>query len=333
MRLDPTLVGKRVTLRRALPGQTGPTGGPAMTDVVGRVLAFESGSVLVERRDGELVRVHVHELVSGRVIPEGARRRRTRPAGLVDPEELAAICTRGWPPVESEPLGDWLLRAASGFTARANSVAVHGDPKTTDADALARITAFYRARSLPPRAQVIVGSPWEPVFAASGWTSNPDGPDGAVVQVADLGEALRAAGPADPDVQVRDHADDDWVGLYRRADGVDPATARRVLEGPPRAGFVRLGDPPVAIARVAVTGEWAGIGCVEVAPAYRRQGMARRVVDAALRWAGERDADKAYLQVARAPAASGTKDGETALALYAPYGFTDHHEYRYLVSN
>ena len=98
--------------------------------------------------------------------------------------------------------------------------------------------------------------------------------------------------------------------------------ARAVLEGPEQVAFVSIGEPTVAIGRIVVTGEWAGIACVEVVPDARRQGLAKRIVDTALAWAVEHGADKAYLQTMRS--------NDAALALYAPYGFVDHHDYRYL---
>lgn len=45
--------------------------------------------------------------------------------GVVDLELLAA---RGWRGTEEDRLGTWLLRAAGGFTGRANSALVAGDP-------------------------------------------------------------------------------------------------------------------------------------------------------------------------------------------------------------
>jgi ribosomal protein S18 acetylase RimI-like enzyme len=119
---------------------------------------------------------------------------------------------------------------------------------------------------------------------------------------------------------VTSSAGEDWLRLYPRAE--DPVVARAVLEGPRTVGFVSIGAPAVAIGRVVVTGEWAGVSAVEVVPERRREGLARRVVDTALAWATAHDADKAYLQTMR--------DNAAALALYAPYGFVDHHEYRYL---
>ena len=60
---------------------------------------------------------------------------------------------------------------------------------------------------------------------------------------------------------------------------------------------------------------------MEVQPGRRREGLARRVVNALLAWGAERGARSAYLQT--------TPDNPAALALYAPYGFVTHHRYRY----
>ncbi len=45
--LGPHVVGQRVVVRRVLPGETGPSGGPALTDVLG---VCESWSAGVARR-------------------------------------------------------------------------------------------------------------------------------------------------------------------------------------------------------------------------------------------------------------------------------------------
>jgi N-acetylglutamate synthase len=313
MTIDRDSTGQRVVVRFVVPGR-GPSGGPAMTDVVGRLVEVDEDAASVERRDGTLARVPLADVVTWKVVPD--RPRRTRPASLFSDDELTRITSRGWPAVVSEPLGEWELRASGGFTGRANSVAVHGDPGLPFNDALAAVVAFYDSHGATPRAQVVIGSNHEPAFVDAGWTPGAEPRPGAIVQVADLRDAFEP----DPEARVTSTADEDWLRLYPRAK--DREVARAVLEGPRTVGFVSIGDPTVAIGRVAVTGEWAGVAAVEVVPERRREGLARRIVDTALAWATERGADKAYLQTMR--------DNTAALALYAPYGFVDHHEYRYL---
>ncbi|MBA4608287.1 GNAT family N-acetyltransferase [Aeromicrobium sp. Marseille-Q0843] len=281
-----------------------------MRDVVGRVLSVEADGLRIERRDGDLAFVPTGTVLAMRVVPD--RPVRTRRATAVTPEDLTRITSRGWPAVESASLGEWELRASGGFTGRANSAAVHGDPGVDDP--FAAVVDFYATRGLRPLVQVVEDSPWHRRFVDAGWTGVVDQPPGAILQVADL----RSAPETDPEAVVSDHATDAWLGLYGRVR--DPAAARAVMEGPATVGFVSIGE--VAIGRVVVTGEWAGLAAVEVDPAHRRRGLARRVVETSLAWAVAHGADKAYLQTMR--------DNAPALALYEPYGFTTHHAYRYL---
>ena len=314
MSLDAAMVGRRVVVRH-LVGGTGPSGGPAMSDVIGRVRAVDARAVTLEKRDGRTQDVALADVVTWKPVPDRPTRRRR--ARDVSAEDLTRITSRGWPAVVSEPLGEWELRASGGFTGRANSVAVHGSPGLPFDAALDRVRAFYASHDAPPMAQVVMGSDADRAFGRAGWGPTDGYFGGAVVQVADLDPAYAA----DPEARVSLTADDDWLARYGRVE--DPAVARAVLEAPATVGFVSIGEPTVAIGRVVVTGEWAGIASVEVAPDQRRRGLARRVVESALAWAVEHGADKAYLQTMRT--------NEAALALYAPYGFVDHHDYRYLV--
>lgn len=296
------LIGRRVSVRFR--------DGDGARDVVGRVLAADGAGLVVERRDGAVVPVPAGTVVAMRVVPD--RPARTRPAGAFSPDELAAVTSRGWPATEAVPLGDWELRAAGGFTGRAHSACVHGDPRVDDP--FAAVVDFYTARGLRPLAQVVVGSDWEREFTTRGWRVVDGQPPGAVVQVTDL----RVAPAADPAVTIADQAADDWIARYLRA-AETPELARSVLEGPATVGFLSLHD--AAIGRIVVTGEWAGISAVEVVPDRRRTGLARRIVDTALAWAMARGADKAWLQMT---------SNTAAIGLYAHYGFVTHHEYTYL---
>lgn len=313
MTQDAPTVGSRVVVRH-LAGGVGPSGGPALNDVVGRVLAVDERWVTVQRRDGRTAVVALSDIVTWKVVPDRPLRRRK--AVDIEVDELTRITSRGWPAIESAPLGEWELRASGGFTGRANSVAVHGSAELPFDEALVRIEGFYAERDQPALAQVVVGSAQEDAFTSCGWAPMEGYFGGAVVQVADLDPVYAA----DPEARIAGDLDDEWLSHYGRVN--DPVAARAVLEGPAQVGFVSIGQPTVAIGRVVVTGEWAGIACVEVVTKSRRQGLATRIVNTSLAWAVEHGADKAYLQTMRT--------NEAALALYEPYGFVDHHDYRYL---
>lgn len=313
MQLTTEVVGRRVTVRYR--------DGDGARDVVGRVLAV-STLVSIEQRDGTVVDVPVASIILWRVAPD--RPLRSRRAAAVTADDLGRVTAIGWPAPETVEIGDWQLRAADGFTHRANSALVVGDPGVTFTDAVRDVVAFYAERGLPPLVQVVVDSAPEAAFREQGWIPL-DGPrGGALVQVADLERPV----PADPEVTVAPSLDDAWMSRYPRIEPGRVAAARAVLAGPARVGFASFGKladgvAPIGIGRVVVTGEWAGLAALEVHPDHRRIGLARRLVSTMLSWATDRGADKAYVQV--------TPDNAAALNLYEKLGFTTHHAYRYLV--
>ncbi|MER0246523.1 GNAT family N-acetyltransferase, partial [Streptomyces sp. HSW2009] len=81
------------------------------------------------------------------------------------------------------------------------------------------------------------------------------------------------------------------------------------------------GAAAVAIGRCVVDGRWAGFTAVEVAPAYRRLGLATAVMTALAQAALAEGASAAYLQV--------EADNPQAHALYTGLGFTPHHAYHH----
>lgn len=296
------VVGRRVSVRHRTPDG-------AASDVVGRLL--DAGSSLrLERRDGSVATVEAATVIIWRLVPDRPVRARRATATPVD--QLARIMARGWPAIESEPLGEWEVRASGGFTKRANSVAAFGDPGVGIDAALDHVLAYYAARGLRPLVNLEADGPWEAPLTQRGWTPV-DGGDTTVL-VAQLDRRW----PLDAEAEVAQEPDDAWLAAYvGPAESVD--LARQVMVASPTAAHVSLDG---AIARVVVTGEWAGLSALWVPEAQRRRGLARRLVTTSLGWAVEHGADKAYLQV--------VTGNDPAERLYRTFGFVDHHEYRYL---
>lgn len=73
--LGPEVVGRRVVVRRVLRGQTGPSGGPAMTDVLGTCESWTGGLVRVRREDGTVVEIATADIVAGKEVPPRPPRR------------------------------------------------------------------------------------------------------------------------------------------------------------------------------------------------------------------------------------------------------------------
>jgi len=290
-----------------------------MTDVLGVLESWSATSLTIRRQDGELVTIERQHIVTGKPVPPRASTRLR-----ISPEELERVCQRGWQAAVEQALGDWTLRAANGFTGRANSVRVGGDPGVPLEEAILEVERFYAAHGLPPLAQVVVGSTGQHHFEERGWQPAQSGAD-PIVQVASVAQARRLTAPAHARtvaVTIDDSVGTEWLRLYDRAAGLDPAVVQQVLQSGDAVAFARIGDPPIAIGRGVVTGDWLGLQAVEVAPAHRRQGLATVVVDALLAWGASHGALSAYLQT--------RPDNVAAVRLYAGFGFTTHHSYRYL---
>ena len=331
--LGPTCLGIRVVVRHLVTGETGPSGGPAMTDVLGVMESWDEASTTLRRDDGTLVRIERATIVAGKPVPERPSRHTK-----VGADEAARRAHGSWPAVLAEPLGEWVLRASGGFSARANSVLLAGDPGRPWDDALTAVTDFYAARDLPAWAQVTVGSPEQRrLQEESGWVlARPGEADSEfhVAGVARAARACRALLPSSvPDVAVSEVLTAGWLATDGRA-REHGADARAVLEGPDHTGFgtITLDDTGdgavVARGRIAFPSDddgadiWAGVTDVWVSPDRRRERLGIVVLHALLGWAAERGATTAYLQV--------RADNPPALALYSRLGFARHHAYRYV---
>ena len=155
--LGPHVVGQRVVVRRLLRGETGPSGGPAMTDLLGVCTAWGDGACVVEPESGAPVRIAWADIVSGKPVPPRPSVRQRVSARDAELHTHAL-----WPRVRTEALGDWLLRtdpAPPGrLLKRANSCLAMGDPGV-DLDAATRaVREFYAARGRPAIVQVERGS-------------------------------------------------------------------------------------------------------------------------------------------------------------------------------
>ncbi len=219
-----------------------------------------------------------------------------------------------------EPLGEWSLRWAAGFTGRANSALAVGDPGRGLGDALEAVCDFAHGRGIAPMVQVVRDSPNERAIAAAGWV--PAAHHGAGHEVAVLTAPLRPA-PAVPDVSVRDEPAPEWWELALRP-GEDSPAARQVLAGGKVGYGVATAEGALAgVVRGALVEDWLHVGRLEVAPAFRRRGLGSALMGAVQAWGAEHGAARAVLQVA--------EGNSGALALYAGLGYAPHHRYRYWV--
>ncbi|MEU7773014.1 GNAT family N-acetyltransferase [Micromonospora taraxaci] len=115
----------------------------------------------------------------------------------------------------------------------------------------------------------------------------------------------------------------DWLAVAAGRKGGLPEAARHVLTAVDQVRFahVYVGDTLVAVGRGTVTGQgrWLGLSLIEVVPAARRQGLARRVIHELTTWGMSAGATHAFLQV--------EQHNTAAVTLYRQLGFTTHHTY------
>ncbi|MFG2717498.1 GNAT family N-acetyltransferase [Streptomyces sp. NPDC048416] len=320
VRISAADTGKRVSVRRV---SSSGTPGSTFTDTVGVLTSWDQGVLSITRKSGETVRIEESTLVAGKVVPAAPARRRG-PAASFD--ELAPVMARAWQPLESERLGGWTLRAAAGFTRRANSALPLGDPGLPVPDALDRVRAWYAARELPAYVQAATGADGTQERLCAdlerlGWEREVS----AEVRIA----ALAPVGDLDADttrVRLARTVDDAWLSRYQRS-SASSEHVLKVLGSGPSVWFASVpgeGPLPAAIGRCVVDGRWAGFMAVEVDPALRRQGLASAVMTALARRALDEGASAAWLQV--------ETDNEGARALYGQQGFSTHHSYHHFRS-
>lgn len=294
------MVGQRVVIRRLVHGETGPTGGPAFTDLLGICTAWGEAAMTLAPADRSPVEIALADIVSGKPVPPrpshltrvSARDAELRGLGLV-------------PGIETASIGEWVLRTdpapVGRLLKRANSCLAMGSPEMPFEDAVAEVLAFYGDRGRQPMVQVEQRSELEASFLGSGW--RPLGRGDASFQAAPLSRLhrlLRATAPQIVEVPVVTANDSAVTVDLRDEHGTRIAVGCGVLDD-----------------------DWLGIHGLSVDASHRRRGLATAVMAELVEWGAERGVRTVWLHV--------ETDNAAAVALYERLGFSDHHAGRYLV--
>lgn len=306
VRIAPADVGRRVTIRHR-------TTDSLLTDVVGVLLSWADGVLRVQRRTGEVREVAEAGVVAAKVV-----------APELSAEAMQRVAQAGWPPFETDSLGEWELRASGGLTGRANSVRVAGDPGVPLDQALAQVSAWYAERGLSPMLQLPEPSLWDAALEHRGW-ARARRTTLCTVATADL---LAACGPLPGGVQAELSVEATEEVLRFVEPSLDPVQLARILYAPTERVFVTMRDADgglLAAGRASeaasAAGRWAGITSVVVAGHARCRGLGAAVTGELARWASAQGAPSIYQQVLAANA--------PATALCDRLGFALHHAYCY----
>jgi ribosomal protein S18 acetylase RimI-like enzyme len=237
-------------------------------------------------------------------------------------EDLERAAARHWRAPDAEPLGEWQLRAAAGFTGRANSALPLGDPGRPLPEAVTTVEEWYRHRDLRPMIVLPQGAgpaQLEDHLTERGWLPRP-GP--AFVMLADA-KSL-PAGQAE--VEFAPEPDAAFLGLYRYRGQDLPPIARTLLMSAPWQAFgsIRRDGRAVAVGRVSVADDLGVLTAVEVDGTYRRQGLGTAITAGLAAAAAAQGARRILLQV--------ETGNDPARALYLRCGFQDAHRYHYMMA-
>jgi GNAT superfamily N-acetyltransferase len=286
------------------------------TDVVGWLDSVTSSQVGVTTIDQTK---HVLDRANVLLARRAPFARGAPPPDRVSAVELERLSVPGWLAL-AEPLGEWTLRAAGGFTGRANSCHAVGDPGVPIAAAAGRVVHFARQHGIAPMAQVITGSDEEEALRTLGWTDTYVPVHVLAVRLADL----LPDGPPPAGVRVTEELKPSWWDAYQqsRPNDADPELVRMILDGNPPRAFGSAGTWTFAITRGHLSGAWLGLASIWTHPDHRRRGWATRLTVGLGHWAARRGARYAYLQVDVA--------NQPALRTYERLGFVRHHGYLYL---
>ncbi|MCQ9370980.1 GNAT family N-acetyltransferase [Corynebacterium sp. 35RC1] len=206
--------------------------------------------------------------------------------------------------------GQWLMRAGDGIAERSNSAAPLGPSARFVPIPWDEINEFYRRHNLPTT-----------LLIPERIAPNPNVPMGPEIIV--MTRNLENLPEQAEGFELLEKPDQQWLDLYHFRGQPLPADALELRPIDGEMGFGRLvrDGQTVAVTRGTITDGYLGYSAVEVAEKYRRQGLGTALGVEMLRWARQKGAHTAYLQV--------IADNVAGIGLYHKLGFVEHHRHRY----
>ncbi|MRN52848.1 GNAT family N-acetyltransferase [Paenibacillus monticola] len=244
-------------------------------------------------------------------------------------KNIEEITLNTWPAEQSVLLDGWVLRSASGYTKRANSVNPLYETAESGNNILAKVKLaeqYYEGAGLKPVFKItpyIHPADLDEILVERGYRQV----EPSSVRVLDL-EGLPV-----PDsryvVQVQDELSERWLEIFAEfteLSAVNLNTLRRMLSASHLKqgyAFVLKDGMPTACGLGIIQHGYLGLYDIVTAPAHRRQGMAEQLLLGMFRWGRAQGAKTSFLQVVLA--------NYGAAALYDKLGFEEIYQYWYRV--
>lgn len=262
-------------------------------------------------------------------------------------QQVERLALRAWPALEDVEYDGWRLRAAQGYTGRANSVAALAAGRLDLATKIAHCEQWYAARGLPAKFRVTPFSQpgnLDAALAARGYAQVED----VMVMTAELLDltkqpAVSCCSRPAPSGRQGMHGDRaPWLYQSRGEQGkiVDGGAVELTLaewmagkSAPVQQAILERIEPKhwllgwrkgtELVARVLGVLEdgWLGVFNLSVMPAYQRKGVGRALMLALAERARKHGVGQAYLQV--------VADNAAAVGLYTGLGFREAYRYWY----
>jgi ribosomal protein S18 acetylase RimI-like enzyme len=230
---------------------------------------------------------------------------------------IEALSLRSWPALEVDYQGDWILRAAGGYSKRANAVSIITTSRENLAANVDAAEKFYHCRGLAPmfRISPLFDPALDEVLATRGYGRM----DETCVLVADLSDTAQAS----RHVIVETTLTSDWRQGYAAISGMTTSDIKifsailSQIEIP--SAYAHIDTH--AFGRATLDTGLLGLYSIATDPSVRRQGLARGLCESLLHWGISQGATHAYLAV--------EADNTAALALYHRLGFIPAYRYHY----
>ena len=256
---------------------------------------------------------------------------------------LEKIAADGHKALEIEQYKDWELRFSKGFTGRANSIRIMGDPiKEIDEeveDKLAFAEAEYEKRGLPPMFKLTeADKAFSDYLVSRGYVVNQptdvmilplDGADYLINVSENIDDMVKAIIDIPGEVNCSD-SPDDWFEPYFQFEGMTDRTQQDLCKqihsnvSIDKVYIKILQEGRVAaVASLAIEDGYSLLHNVVVNPDLRGQGLGKKLCWAAISGSKSEGADYSYLQV--------IETNEVALNLYKKLGYEKLYTYWYVL--